>query len=164
MPVVISTLPHEIHPNVEKGLRELAQAVNTLHATVAALAKGGGTVSPAALNQIRQALSSTGSAPLTITGSLGPPAGSPSGVVPGTYGDAFHVPEVTVNASGVVTDIIAVPIVATGSVLEVLTVDPVAPADDTAWLFRDVSVTPNNLDLHVRKGGVTIPFPLGTYP
>lgn len=55
-------------------------------------------------------------------------------------------------------------VISVPTVIQVLTADPVAPADDTAWLFRDTGVTPNNLDWHVRKGGVTVTFPIGTFP
>jgi hypothetical protein len=51
---------------------------------------------------------------------------------------------------------------APSSVMPVLTADPAAPANDTAWLFRDGGA-PENLSLRVRRAGVTVDFPLGTF-
>lgn len=48
------------------------------------------------------------------------------------------------------------------TVLAVLTADPASPADDTAWLFRDGG-SPEKLEIHVRRSGVTVPFPIGDF-
>jgi hypothetical protein len=75
----------------------------------------------------------------TTTGAIAATAVSPSGVTPGTYGDAANVPQITVNADGFVTDAQNVPITAgSGTVTSV----SVATANGLAGTVANPTSTP----------------------
>lgn len=86
------------------------------------------------------------------------PAGALAG--DGTVGSPLAVRvdgvSITINGSNDLEAATQVP-----TVLTVLAADPGAPANGTAWLFKDGS-TPANISLRVRDGGVTYDLPIGT--
>lgn len=51
----------------------------------------------------------------------------------------------------------------TPSTLQILTADPPAPADNTAWLLR-TGPGPTDIDWRLRVNGVTTTIPIGTVP
>lgn len=105
----------------------------------------------------------TATPPLVSSGGTTPDLShANSGVVAATYGDSTHVAQVAINVKGHVESAANVAI-AVPSALAIFTADPVAPVNDTAWLFRDGG-TPQNLELHAHIGGTTYVVPLYTLP
>ncbi len=99
------------------------------------------------------AAAATGITQLTGPVTAGPGTGSqasvitPTGVTPGTYGDATHVPQVVVNAAGQVTGVVDVPITASG------TGDVVGPA---SAVDQEIAIFDGTTGKLIEGGGGTI--------
>lgn len=134
MPVVLPTFEASTPQSVRKVLTDLVNAANALQghveqaqAVAARAARFGGGATPVLIEQVRRALSATGSDPLDLTSSLGtgltqltgevlagpgtgsvPASLSTTGVVPGSYGGPHAIPVLAVDSKGRIVAITAV--------------------------------------------------------